>query len=247
MLMFPVAISLSLQFITVFAIFNLAIMFILLFFDKISKSKNFFYVFLMIGMLTCYFDLLTYPIVTLGIPLLIWLLMMNKDKILSFGQNFKQIVLGTVGWCIGYFGIWVGKLLLGSIITGNNLFNTAIGAANTRTSGTVFSEELSRTFPITEAFSKIFTEPVCLLMVILIVVVLSLIILKKIKINKQKTKDNLWMFILALIPLIWYIVLANHSASHVFFTYRTLSVLIFAIGCYVVSVMEKPKITKRRK
>lgn len=246
-LMFPAAISLSLQFIAVFAIFNLAMMFILLFFDKILKTKNFFYLFLTIGMLTCYFDLLTYPVVSLGIPLVVWLMMLNKEKALSFKRNLSQIFLGSAGWALGYFGIWVGKWAIGSLITGENLFGAALSAAEERSSTTTAVEEIPRTLPITEAFDVVFTSPVVSLLVILLVIAIVLWLMKKIKINKEKAVANLWMLVVALIPLVWYVVLVNHSAWHMFFTYRTMSVLIFAVGCYLISMMKKTEKIKKRK
>lgn len=246
-LMSPMTISLSIQYVSVFAIFNLAMILILIFFDKILKTKNFFYVFLAVGMLTCYFDLLTYPIVTLGLPLSIWLLMVNRKKALSLGKNLGQVVLSSLAWAIGYFGIWVGKWALGSIITGKNLFGSAMEAAGSRTSSSAGLEEISRTFPITEAFDKVFTEPVCLILIVVVIVILIMAMMKKVKFSKEKALANLWLFAIAVIPLIWYMVFANHSAWHLFFTYRTLSVLIFAIGCYLVSVLESPqKINKRK-
>lgn len=240
-LMSPMTISLSIQYVSVFAIFNLAIMFILLFFDKILKSKNYFYVFLSIGIATCYFDLLTYPVVTLGIPLTVWFLMLNQKKVLSLGRNVGQVVLGAVAWAIGYFGVWVGKWMVGSIITGNNLFNSAINAASNRTSSSTALEDYSRIFPITDAFEKIFTNPVWFIIVLIIITIVIMFIAKKIVVNKKKAVDNLWLFAIALIPLAWYIVFTNHSVWHMFFTYRTFLILVFAVGCYVASILEVPK------
>ena len=241
-LMFPVAISLSMQYFTVFAVFNVAVILELLFFEKIQRTHNFFYWFLLIGMVVCYFDLLTYPLVSLGIPLLIWLLMENYKKVLSLKKNLGRIVLGALAWGIGYFGIWVGKWVLGSIVTGENLFASAMDAAEHRTMSAIdSSEQISRTFPITEAFGKIFTMPVCFVLILVLVVGIVLIIKRRIQINRKKALANLWMLAIALLPLVWYMVLANHSAWHMFFTYRTMCILVFAIGCYLISLLEKTK------
>ncbi len=246
-LMFPATIMLSMQYFAMFAIFNLAIAVILLFFDKILKTKNFFYLFLVIGMLTCYFDLLTYPSITLGIPLIIWLILLNKEKTLTFKKNVGQIVLGSVAWGIGYFGIWFGKWALGSVITGKNLISSALGQAKYRSSSATELEEFSRFDPITKAFETIFTNPIIFVLILLMILILVLLITKKIKFNKQKAKENLWMLIIALIPLAWYIALANHSLWHMFFTYRTMMTLFFAVGCYIIGILEKPEKFKKRK
>ena len=49
------------------------------------------------------------------------------------------------------------------------------------------------------------------------------------------------MFVVAMIPLAWYMFMTNHSSWHMFFTYRTLGIFTFAIMCYVVSTLEKNK------
>ncbi len=246
-LMFPIAISISLQYISVFAIINLSIISILIFFDKIIETKSLFYIFLLIGMVTCYFDLLTYPITTLGLPLIIWLIMFNKKKTTKFLNTFKQICLGSLGWGVGYFGIWIGKWALGSVITGVNLFKSAVKAATSRTSTTTAIEEISRTAAIKGAFGEIFTNPICWMLSIATIAIVVLLVMKKIKLNKQEAQSNLGILIISLIPLVWYIIFANHSTWHLFFTYRTLSVFIFAIICYITSILETPKRVIRRK
>ena len=238
-MMFPMTISLSLQYISVFGIFNVFMIVILLYFDRLFERKNYFYLFLIIGMLTCYFDFLTYPVVTLGIPLLIWLLLLNKKEKKSNVYNLKQVLIGMAAWCIGYFGIWVGKWSIGSLVTGRNLFSSAMDAANSRASVTMFSEEITRFFPISEVFNKIFSEPFLLIIFMLIIIFMVMMARKKIVLKKQRVFANLWMLVIAIIPLLWFMILANHSAWHLFFTYRTMSVLIFAIGCYIMSIIGK--------
>lgn len=247
--MSPVAILISMQFFAVFAIFNMSILYILWRHEKIYKKSRFFYMFLVIGMITCYFDFLTYPVVTLGIPLVIYLILSNKDKAMGLGKNIMQVAVASVGWTIGYFGIWVGKWALGSLITGENLFSNAMNAAESRASASAFSEEISRLLPIQRAFEVIFTEPFCIVLVLMILLVVVLLAKRRIRFNREKALNNLWMLVVALIPFVWYIVFANHSESHVFFTYRTMSILIFAACCYVVSIMEKrtKKIRKEKK
>lgn len=246
-LLYPLAIMISLQFLSVFVIFNVAILYILWRSDKMLKERNSFFVFLVIGMLTCYFDFLTFPIVTLGIPLIVWLIVSNREKAMKLSKNVLQIVIDTLGWVIGYFGIWVGKWAWGSLVTGQNLFKSAMEAAESRSSASAFSEEISRFSPVKEAFNVMFSWPVCVLLIIALIVLVVMLIMKKIRVHKQKMVDNLWMLLVGLAPIAWYVVFANHSESHIFFTFRTLSVLTFAVSCYVFSIFEKLKLGKKRK
>lgn len=245
--LFPLTISVSMQFFAVFAIMNLAVLYILWQYEKMLKKKSYFYVFLVIGMLTCYFDYLTYPVVSLGIPLVVWLIVANREKAMKLGQNILQVILSSVGWGLGYFGIWVGKWALGSLVTGENLFSNALSAAESRSSASAFSEEVSRFSPIGEAIKVVFTTPFCVILVLMVVLAVVLLIVKKIRFDKEKALSNLWMLMVALIPLAWYLVFTNHSESHVFFTYRTMSVLVFAVCCYVTSIIERTKITRKKR
>lgn len=247
-LMYPIAISLSMQYVALFVIFNVATILITLCYEKLAKINAFPFVFLIIGMLTCYFDFLTYPVITLGIPLLIWILMENRSKEKTIGQNVKSVFKGSLLWALGYFGIWVGKWIIGSIITGDNLFNSAMDAASTRASSMAGMQDLPRYYPITQAFEQIFIQPVWLVLVIIVIVIIVMLARKKLVIEKERLLKNLWMLIIAVIPMVWYLVLTNHSAWHMFFTYRAMGVFIFAIGCYVTSLLDvrDEKLSKRR-
>lgn len=75
--------------------------------------QNMCYVFLIIGMATSYVDFLTYPFVSLGIPLVIWLILDNEEKVI---QKLGKMVWNSGFWCAGYAGMWAGKWILGSIL-----------------------------------------------------------------------------------------------------------------------------------
>ena len=102
-------------------------------------------------------------------------------------------------------------------------------------------EDISRTAAIEEAFKNVFTGPFWFIVMFLIIMIVAFILMKKIKINRKKVVDNLWILLVSLISVIWYLVIANHSYWHMFFTYRTLSIFVFAIGCYIVSLLELNK------
>lgn len=104
-------------------------------YDLQDKSKG-WKVFLWIGMFTAFFDFLTYPVVTLGMTLLIY--------ITKYRQNFKEllirIVYSSVAWGCGYAGIWISKWIIAFIITGRNIILEGISSAIYRTNGDAMSE-----------------------------------------------------------------------------------------------------------
>lgn len=74
--------------------------------------------FLIIGMLTSFFDFLTYPLFTLGMPLILISVLGTFSSV----QKLCDIVKNSIFWGIGYGGMWCGKWMVGSILTGDNLF-----------------------------------------------------------------------------------------------------------------------------
>ena len=67
--------------------------------------------FLVTGICTSYFDFLTYPIVTLGLPLCVWLLLIPYHN-----KCIWQLVENAVFWAIGYLGMWAEKWILSSVV-----------------------------------------------------------------------------------------------------------------------------------
>lgn len=64
--------------------------------------------FLGTGMVTSYVDFLTYPLITFGLPCVLWL-MLEKDRQKNALLLLVQLALA---WGIGYAGMWAGKWLL---------------------------------------------------------------------------------------------------------------------------------------
>ncbi len=236
---FPVSISLSMQFLSIFAISNIALSVMMMFFERVDKDFNYGYFFLIIGMLTCYFDFLTYPIVTLGLPLIFFMLLKNTREKRSIAENIRQIIVCCLMWALGYFGIWIGKWAIGSLISGENLFMSAMTAADSRTSMIVFGETISRFSGVSVAFAKLFSKPLICIIFLMVFVGVVLFLGKKIRINIKKAISSSWLLVLAFLPIVWYIALANHSTIHAFFTYRSLSVFVLALGCFICNVIEK--------
>lgn len=110
----PLRIGISLT-MSVCSLITLAAMWILLlFFDRIEKRDRGEAFFLLIGITTAYMDFLTYPVVTLGLPLCVWVVQrMGVD-----GGRWKKVgyFLGNcVCWTVGYVGMWGMKWVVAEI------------------------------------------------------------------------------------------------------------------------------------
>lgn len=221
----PFSIGLSLQFSSVFYITNIAVYVLLKWFELIKEKKNFFLFFLIVGMLTSFIDLLTYPLVTLGIPLVFYFLSMEKKTLL---YNIIKTVKYSVIWAIGYIGMWSGKWIIGSILLRKNIITDAIDALLNRTSSETADASFTHWSVIERNADAMFSMPVKLLFLGTLLILLVVLICKAIR-DRKNYFGNWHYLLIACMPIAWYIVAANHSYMHFWFTYRELSILIFAV------------------
>lgn len=120
----PIAMPLSLQFSWVFYLAYGGTAFLLVRQEKLQKESGIYLFFLILGILTSFLDLLTYPLYTWAIPL-IWLLAMEQEG-KSIWQHLRQVIGTGCFWLMGYAGMWASKWLLGSMILKTNIFESAM-------------------------------------------------------------------------------------------------------------------------
>ena len=127
-------ISFSLEFSVVFYIFNISSLVLLKHFDELEKNGNIPLLFMLTGVYVSYMDVLTYPIVSLGIPMILYFLM-KRDEYSSINNTIKKILNLGVCWSFGYLGMWGGKWIIASMFTGKNVLKEAILMVLYRMSG----------------------------------------------------------------------------------------------------------------
>lgn len=229
----PNTIAKSMQYSTIFYLFNLAMLFMLLYNDKLKNKYPYF--FLIMGMLTSYFDFLTYPLATLGMTLITYFILNNEKKL---SNNIKTIILLSFMWGIGYIGMWVGKLVLGSILLNDNLFSSALERFSTRVS----LETTNGSFTIFEVLKRNIYRYVNKPYFLLLLFIIGYTIFKtKFKIKRETCISIIPFIIISIMPFAWYIVTSNHSYIHCWFTYRTLIITIFSTLCIFTNLIYKNK------
>ncbi len=241
LLLNPVSLSMSFQYSSVFYVTSLISVFLLNKMELCMRAQNVLYLFLLSGILTAFFDLLTYPIASLGIPLVIFLIALNHNyKLKELNIAVKNILFLSIFWGIGYGGMYIGKWLLAWKLTGYNVVANALSQLTYRMSYHTRAHEgnyvLNPIKAILNNFQVIFHEPI--IIVLVTAVLFSLWKLSKMK-NTTKVHNycilRYSMGIVMLYPLLWYSVFCNHSFVHGVFTYRALSVFTFAIGSIIAS------------
>lgn len=222
----PATLAMSMQFSSIFILTMLSGIVLLLREKQYKENIEWLIIhFFVVGCLTSYFDLLTYPLHTLAVSLILWLS-------ISCENRYKIAIESMLAWAAGYGGMWSGKWIVSSLITGDNVLRDAFDQAALRTSYAASDSSFTYGDMISRFFS-VFNNPIVHLA--LIVPLLYIVACMW----KHKMRVDIKYFILlggiALMPFAWYAVLSNHSYWHAWFTYRELAISIFAIQMIAIS------------
>jgi len=206
-----------------------------------KKSKDISTLFFLIGIMTCYLDFLSTETITCLVPMIILLTMRYKEnKITKFSEGFKLFFKLGFLWFVGYAGMWLAKWILSSLILGINIFETLGGDLMLRITGetTMKSGIVLEKIENLEFKALKFNFETIMLVDFLkefdltkTVVIASIII--EVLLIRKKDMNKLWfsglLLIIAIIPYIRYVLLAAHSYSHCYFTFRSQLISIMAI------------------
>ena len=219
-------------------------------------------IFLLAGILTCFFDFLTAETLTFTLPAFVMLAQLQKATnkpytIRREGETvvvpWKKLFNAALAWFAGYAGMFALKWILVLIVLGKEEFMTAMTVAAERSIGEVH-QTLNMASPTVGVFTRIklillrnfaclFSLPnslseiqVALILAGIICVIGLLWFFLRKKPDKEKGKKTNVFFPLylavALLPVIRFFVLSNHAYQHYFFTYRALMATV-AVLVYV--------------
>lgn len=234
LMLMPLVQARSLQYSTCHYVFMTGSLFLLLLAEKKCRKYGFL-VFLNIGIATAFFDLLTYPIATVGIPMLIFLMLTDDD---SFIDRFQNIVKNGITWCVGYGGMWVSKWFLATRVLGRDIISDGISQFTERASDNVSGHQLSKGLVILANYKEFFKTPVIYIAVVCLVYLFYAIIRNKACHSAEALKKNLPYFMVGLAPIAWYMFATNHSAVHTWFTSKGCLVSVLAIFFGLISLAQ---------
>lgn len=231
LMLMPIALAKSFQFSSCYYVFTAGVI-ALLFLKDSTRSKFAYLVFLNIGILTAYFDFLTYPIVTYGIPAIIGVALSRDDRL---EEKLVKIVRNGLLWCLGYGGMWGSKWIIASIATGNNVFANAMDAFTFRTS-TIPSDGLTK-YSVFNSEITNYTYFIKTPFIIIVMIFCIYLLFKHIRHynfgDKSALAISLPYTILLFAPVVWYAFATNHSCIHSWFTNKacvvTLAALLFGL------------------
>lgn len=221
----PNIIYYSLQYSTMFYISLLSVAVLALFYDKLKKNGLIYYFFI-VGIITNYFDFLTYPALGLGFCLVLCAMIDSSEKGLKAVFNTVKY---SFFWTAGYGGMWAGKWLISSILLHRNVFIDAMNSIGERASSYASGEEISRIYTVYFNIRTFFEGLYYFVPIIILIAVVVIGIWQWKKMYMSWMGYLLNLFIIALIPIVWYLVLSNHSFMHLYFTDRELAISVAAI------------------
>lgn len=218
--------SLNLQFSTILFVllFQLNIILAL---DKDNRTNNFYdYFFLFTGIVVAYLDFLTYPVVTLGIPLVLWLIIHRPG---NAWNSIKTLIRFSAFWVIGYTVMWGGKWVLDYLFNSHEIIDDVILQIRTRLGVT---NGLTAISPIL-VFQTVLGRPTKTLPMIIYagaaVYIVYILMKKGVVFSKSRFISCIPYLFVSLYPFIWMSVMKNHCLEHNYFVYRILAVSWFAL------------------
>ena len=218
-------VSYSLESAPIFLVMIISCIVLLLFIDKI---KNIYLPFFIIACISNFVDFLTVPLITLGMPLYIYILYKQKNENLGLKEAMKIVILSCISWGCGYAFTWISKWIIYDLLYNKNLIVSAI------------SQVLYRTTSINDlagidilSILKIFSCNCLIYGMAIVWIIIVILLLFSIKYKASFTSSYLSYFkevvpilSISFLPIFWYIVLANHTVLHPHFVYRHMLVCL---------------------
>lgn len=240
----PISLAMSFQYSSMYYLMIGISLWILSKKNLLLHPYEYLYVFTAAGIGTAFFDFLTYPLVSYGIPVTLFLLLRNKAGVLmKTWEEIQVTILAGLAWCFGYGGMYLSKWLLSWYFIGYNAFQEAVGQALYRMSDHVVASEVvwpelscSVGYSILLNVCVMLQNPaIWLLLLFLFLQTVRMYFTKKEKMGGRNTLPiRSALAVVSISPFVWYMVLINHSFLHYWFTFRELSIFIFAMNCYFI-------------
>lgn len=219
---------------------------------KKNPEKNIGIFFFVVGSVSNFIDLLTAPLVTLGITAITYFLLIQKNE---SKVNIKRYILDflkiCISWALGYGITWLSKWVITEIFFGRPIISQAIEQAVFRSNGPQING--MNIFSLSNVFIRnmeYLSSPVAITILIaaVIYIIVMMIINRNKKIDfKENLKKCLPYILIFFLPVIWYMVLKQHSYTHVNFTYRILVISIISLLIIASKILVSKNMEDSRK
>lgn len=202
----------TLQFVTTYMISLMASIITLSLPSRMLLKSRFGIFMFIIGGLTSYFDLLTTPVLTFGLPCTIALLLRNKFP------DWKFIVFCGMMWCLGYVGIWSTKWILSVLFSSVNMIEDTKNALIDRSSIVITLDNMKGSHTV-----LIYT------ITLFFISFIASIFYGRLKHRMPLIKRYSGLAFIGLVPFIWTLSFQGHTFFHFWFVWRSFAVSVFAL------------------
>ena len=199
----------------------------------VAKGRGEMMTFFVIGTLTCFFDLLTAPMLTLGLMLVVQAALMHDGGLWSgWWRSLRSALL----WAAGYLGTWVTKWIIATLITSENVISDGIANTANRSGIGDFSR-----------WDAVVANTDLLPWQYIYLSIFVTMVLCAIWFNVKGWHRAVQILPIALIPWVWYAFAANHSYWHNWFTFRAQAVSVAAILLALMQMVDWERFRDRIK
>lgn len=204
-----------------------------------ASPSQFCLLLFVLGSLTAYFDLLTCPVLTWGLPMCVYLLLRASAHRVrpSLWRGVKEWFYASVLWAVGYGLTWVTKWGLATLLTGENVLHD--GAAQFALRAGEY-QDFSRLDALLRNADLIGWPYFLLVLVPLVAWTVWAAVRRNRSCGLAGVHTALLCLFTALAPCLWLMATAQHSYLHYWFTYRTLAVSLMALYFAPLSLL-RPK------
>lgn len=198
--------------------------------------------FFVLGAVTAYVDFLTTPLVALTLPLLVALAAEDFSSVRG-GDVLRLLVICVISWGLGYGLLWVSKWIVGSLVLRTNVLldaaDTTLFRVGAGASPLTFADRVA---VVVQNFRNV--APLRYLAFLALPALVALV--GAVRHNGAKPLLRTLSYVLvALLPVAWYLVVANHSSIHSWFTYRNTFATFCALGFWCLDVADWGAFGKR--
>lgn len=216
--MAPKTMGLCMHFSPMYYVSSISIILALLYTDKIHKYAT--YYFMIIGMVVCYLDLISYPLITLGFPLVFLFSSYNDEK-----YHIKEFITNCLFWCIGYASMWLGKWIIASVVLKDNFIAKCLNVVEYRMGSKNGMYDIFFDDPFLDCFSEL--PIIYYIFGACIIFILISIVERRFKLVKKH------LILIGLLPFLWAMVIKNHTYVHSWYTYRIFGIFVICVICFI--------------
>lgn len=198
---------------------------------KPRRSDSVCLALLVLGVVTAFCDLLVTPILTLGLPLVCWLLQ-PQQRLRAGVPQCGIVVGGSLSWGVGYLLCWASKWVLAGLVTGQNVIADALHQVGVRTAADSWHGMELTWGNIIRFVYETLAKKHLFWPLVLVAVLLAALFVASIR-DKQQLVRALPLLLCTLMTPAWFIVLRTHSIQHGWFTWRALGLTIFAGAAFL--------------